>query len=74
MTGGPAEHITPYDRLSVNEATMVALLASRTRHEGLVEYFGAGLHAELVQLARATLKQRPAVRRRVYVLPGIMGS
>jgi len=74
MTGGPAEHITPYDRLSLNEATMVALLASRTRHEGLVEYFGARLHAELVQLARATLRQRPAVRRRVYVLPGIMGS
>jgi pimeloyl-ACP methyl ester carboxylesterase len=74
MTGAPAEHITPYDRLAMDEASMVSMLASRTRHEGLVEYFGAALHAELVQLARATLKQRPAVRRRVYVLPGIMGT
>jgi len=72
--GGPAEHITPYDRLALDEATMVSLLASRTRHEGLVEYFGAGLHDELVQLARAVRRQRPGVRRRVYVLPGIMGS
>jgi len=72
--GGPAEHITPYDRLTLDEATMVSLLASRTRHEGLVEYFGAGLHDELVQLARAVRRQRPRMRRRVYVLPGIMGS
>jgi pimeloyl-ACP methyl ester carboxylesterase len=74
MSHGPAEHITPYDRLALDEATMVSLLASRRRHEGLVEYFGAGLHDELVQLARATRRQRPGVRRRVYVLPGIMGS
>jgi pimeloyl-ACP methyl ester carboxylesterase len=74
MSGGPAEHITPYDRLALDEATMVALLASATRNAGLVEYFGAGLHAELVALARATQRQKPAVRRRVYVLPGIMGT
>jgi pimeloyl-ACP methyl ester carboxylesterase len=72
--GAAAEHITPYDRLALDEATMVALLAAPTRHEGLVEYFGAALHAELVKLARTTLRQKPAVRRRVYVLPGIMGS
>ena len=74
MSHGPAEHITPYDRLALDEAEMVSLLASRTRHEGLVEYFGAGLHDELVQLARAVRRQRPSLRRRVYVLPGIMGS
>jgi pimeloyl-ACP methyl ester carboxylesterase len=71
---GPAEHITPYDRLALDEATMVSLLASRTRDDGLVEYFGAALHDELVRLARATRRQRPAARRRVYVLPGMMGS
>ncbi len=78
--GTAAEHITPYDRLALDEATMVALLASRTHNEALVEYFGEDLHAELVKLARATLL-RPAAprgsvaaRRRVYVLPGIMGS
>jgi len=72
--GNPAEHITPYDRLALDEATMVEMLASRTRHEGLVEYFGAGLHDELVQLARAVRRQQPRAQRRVYVLPGIMGS
>ena len=78
--GTAAEHITPYDRLALDEATMVALLASPARNDGLVEYFGASLHAELVRLARATLRRqsprrRAAVqRRRVYVLPGIMGS
>ena len=47
------------------------------RNEGLVEYFGEELHAELAGLARATTrkrKARAAPRRRVYVLPGIMGS
>ena len=52
--GVPAEHITPYDRFALDEATLVALLAARTRNEGLVEYFGAALHAELAKLARAT--------------------
>src|SRR4051794_24431245 len=72
--GAAAEHITPYDRLALDEATMVALLAAPTRNESLVEYFGVPLHAELVKLARATLRQKSARRRRVYVLPGIMGS
>jgi pimeloyl-ACP methyl ester carboxylesterase len=73
--GAAAEHITPYDRLALDEATLVALLAARTRHEGLVEYFGAKLHAELVKLARAALRSgRGAPGRRVYLLPGIMGS
>ena len=75
--GTPADHITPYDRLALDEATLIALLASPTPHEGLVEYFGAELHAELASLARTTTRKRKArarPRRRVYVLPGIMGS
>jgi hypothetical protein len=75
--GTPAEHITPYDRLALDEATLIALLASGTPNEGLIEYFGAELHAELAKLARATTRKsskRAAPRRRVYVLPGIMGS
>jgi hypothetical protein len=73
----PADHITPYDRLALDEATLISLLASSTTNEGLVEYFGAELHAELARLARATTRKsakRTAPRRRVYVLPGIMGS
>lgn len=69
-----ADHITPYDRMALDETTLLGLLAARKRHQGLVEYFGAGLHAELVRLARATRRRAAAGRRRVYVLPGIMGS
>jgi pimeloyl-ACP methyl ester carboxylesterase len=69
----PADHVTPYDRFALDEASLVALLAAPTRHEGLVEYFGPELHADLVKLARATHGKRPRGRR-VYVLPGIMGS
>ncbi|HEU5133980.1 MAG TPA: CHAT domain-containing protein [Steroidobacteraceae bacterium] len=75
--GTPADHITPYDRLALDEATLISLLAASTPNEGLVEYFGAELHAELARLARATTRKsakRSAPRRRVYVLPGIMGS
>jgi pimeloyl-ACP methyl ester carboxylesterase len=68
-----ADHVTPYDRFALDEATLVGLLAAPTPNESLVEYFGAELHAELVQLARATHGRRPRGRR-VYVLPGIMGS
>ena len=73
----PADHVTPYDRMALDEATLVALLASNTATEGLVEYFGAELHAELAKLARAVTRKRAkraAPQRRVYVLPGIMGS
>ena len=76
-SGPPADHITPYDRLALDEATLVAMLASGAENEALVEYFGAELHAELAKLARATTRKtakRAAPRRRVYVLPGIMGS
>lgn len=73
--GLPSDHITPYDRLALDERTMVALLAAPAPHEGLIEYFGPALHAELVQLARHALSQPPSPgARRVYVLPGIMGS
>jgi pimeloyl-ACP methyl ester carboxylesterase len=74
MTQAPSiDHVTPYDRFALDEATLLALLAAPTSNESLVEYFGAELHADLVQLARATLRRRPRGRR-VYVLPGIMGS
>ncbi len=74
LAGAASDHITPYDRLALDEATLIALLAAPAPNEGLVEYFGAELHAELVQLARATLGRRDPGARRVYVLPGIMGS
>lgn len=72
--GGPAEHITPYDRIALAEPVMISLLAAPARHEGLVDYFGAKLHAQLVKLARATQRPAKRPRTRVYVLPGIMGS
>jgi hypothetical protein len=72
--GAPSEHVTPYDRMALSEAALVALLASREPHEGLVDYFGVKLHAELVRLARATQRPRARPGRRVYLLPGIMGS
>jgi hypothetical protein len=72
--GAPADHITPYDRMALDEAVLIELLAGPTPHQGLVEYFGASLHAELAKLARATKRERAAPGRRVYVLPGIMGS
>jgi len=71
----PSDHITPYDRLALDEGTLISLLAAPAPNEGLVEYFGAQLYAELVELARATTGRRlTAPGRRVYVLPGIMGS
>jgi pimeloyl-ACP methyl ester carboxylesterase len=72
--GAPAEHVTPYDRMALGEAALIALLASPEPHAGLVEYFGEKLHADLVQLARATQHPGGGPRRRVYLLPGIMGS
>ena len=75
--GAPADHITPYDRLALDEGSLIAALASRTPNEGLVEYFGEALHAELAALARTTTRKRKSraqPQRRVYLLPGIMGS
>jgi len=77
QVGAPADHITPYDRLALDEGSLIAALASRTPNEGLVEYFGEALHAELAALARTTTRKRKTraePQRRVYVLPGIMGS
>lgn len=70
----PADHITPYDRMALDEAVLIELLAGPTPNQGLVEYFGTALHAELAKLARATKRRRAAPGRRVYILPGIMGS
>jgi hypothetical protein len=72
--GAPADHITPYDRMALPEGALIDLLAARSSNPGLVEYFGAALHAELARLARATRRRRAAHGRRVYILPGIMGS
>ncbi len=72
--GAPADHITHYDRMALDEPTLIELLAARDPHPGLIEYFGASLHAELAHLARATRRRRGPPGRRVYVLPGIMGS
>jgi pimeloyl-ACP methyl ester carboxylesterase len=73
--GSPSDHITPYDRLALDEGVMISLLAAPAPNEGLVEYFGADLHAELARLARLTIERPPGSHaRRVYVLPGIMGS
>jgi pimeloyl-ACP methyl ester carboxylesterase len=72
--GAPSDHITPYDRLALDEPTLIALLSAPRPNEGLVEYFGAELHAELVALARAPQSAGDRAARRVYVLPGIMGS
>ena len=71
--GAASDHVTPYDRFALDEASLVALLAARTPNQGLIEYFGQELHDDLVKLARATHGRRPRGRR-VYVLPGIMGS
>ena len=68
-----ADHVTPYDRFALDEASLVAMLAASTPNQGLVEYFGPELHRDLVKLARATHRRKPRGRR-VYVLPGIMGS
>lgn len=72
-SSGPSSHITPYDRMALDEGTLLALLAGPQRNAGLVEFFGPKLHGQLVKLARATLRE-PARGPRVYVLPGIMGS
>jgi len=71
--GAASDHVTPYDRFALDEASLVALLAARTPHQGLIEYFGQELHDDLVKLARGTHGREPRGRR-VYVLPGIMGS
>ncbi|HUQ10183.1 MAG TPA: CHAT domain-containing protein [Steroidobacteraceae bacterium] len=72
--GTPADHVTPYDRIALPESALIGLLATGKPNTGLVEYFGAALHAELAKLARATRRRRRPAGRRVYVLPGIMGS
>jgi hypothetical protein len=72
--GLPADHVTPYDRMALPESALIELLAARKPNTALVEYFGAVLHAELAKLARATRRRRGPPGRRVYVLPGIMGS
>ncbi len=72
--GGPPDHITPYDRMALPERALVELLAAPDPHAGLLDYFGAVLYTQLTTLARESLRPRATPGRRVYVLPGIMGS
>lgn len=74
MSLAPADHVTPYDRMALSEAALVAALAAPARNEALEEYFGAKLYADLVKLSRASQRRPASSGRRVYLLPGIMGS
>ena len=56
LTVHRADHITPYDRLALDEDDLVALLASRYRNEGSSITSAPELHAELAKLARATTR------------------
>ncbi len=67
-------HITPYDRLSRSEFAFTQLLAAERESATLIDFFGAPLHAELTTLAKAAVQAKVRGNRRVYVLPGIMGS
>ncbi|MBV6415900.1 MAG: hypothetical protein CMLOHMNK_00423 [Steroidobacteraceae bacterium] len=69
-----ATHVTPYDRLDLDDAGLVRLLASGARRAELVDYFGAAACAELAVLARRAAARRDRGGPRVYILPGIMGS
>jgi hypothetical protein len=67
-------HITPYDRMSRGEDSFTKLLASGEQSQALIDYFGAPLYAELATLAKQAGRRSTSGGRRVYVLPGIMGS
>ena len=73
QVGAPADHITPYDRLALDEGSLIAALASRTPNEGLVEYFGEALHAELAPaepIRRLLHQNTTRTKRVVQRLPG----
>ena len=74
--GTPADHVTPYDRAALPEPALLALLAAPVPNPGLVDYFGPVLHGELAALARIVAQRGRELQagRRVYLLPGIMGS
>ena len=74
QAGTPSDHITPYDRMALPERALIALLAAPEPHAGLIDYFGAVLYTQLTTLARESLRPRASPGRRVYVLPGIMGT
>jgi CHAT domain-containing protein len=72
--GATGSHITPYDRLTRSEAEFTILLASGRERVALSDFFGEQLYAELAALAKQIERKRIVGGRRVYVLPGIMGS
>ena len=72
--GSGKPHITPYDKLSFDADTLAAMLASGAAQAVLTDFFGPALYAELAALARDVQRTRVRGGKRVYVLPGIMGS
>ncbi|MBK6598742.1 MAG: alpha/beta hydrolase, partial [Proteobacteria bacterium] len=67
-------HITPYDKLSFDAETLTGMLASGAAQAVLTDFFGSALYQELTGLAQEVAKTRTRGGKRVYVLPGIMGS
>ncbi len=72
--GSGKPHITPYDKLSFDAETLAAMLASGAAQAVLTDFFGPALYSELAALARDVRRTRVRGGKRVYVLPGIMGS
>ncbi len=73
-----AADITPYDRLAWTAREVEDLLARGQRKRELLEFFGSQSYAELTKLAEAAAASRRQgarrQRRRVWIVPGIMGS
>ena len=71
----PAEHVTPYDRLALDDREAEQLLARGTHRGELEAFFGEREYRELAQLAHAA-HRRPLHRGapRVLLVPGVMGT
>ncbi|MCC7461107.1 MAG: hypothetical protein IT480_01455 [Gammaproteobacteria bacterium] len=75
MSAATPAHLSIYDRLRWSATELEALLAGGQHRRELLAYFGAHDFRRLTALARrAATRRRRALRRRVYVIPGIMGS
>ena len=70
-----ADHVTPYDRCAWSDEEAERLLASGGERQELEAFFGPAEYRELVRLARAAQRAKPARNAyRAIVVPGIMGS
>ena len=58
----------------LHDDQLVALLRSGAHAALLIAYFGEPEYRELAQLAKLAVTRRNPRGRRVFVLPGIMGS